>query len=49
MTARVFVYIVYAIIATGLIYVIGTPFFEPKVNGSAQHLDKIERHAGRDG
>jgi hypothetical protein len=49
MTARVFVYIVYAIIATGLIYVIGTPFFEPKAKESAQYLDKIERHPGRDG
>ena len=47
MTARVFIYIVYAIIAAGLIYVIGTPFFEPKAKESTRYFDDIDRHAGR--
>ena len=46
MTARVFIYIIYAIIATGLVYVIGTPFFEPKAKESTQYVDEINRHLG---
>jgi hypothetical protein len=46
MTARVFVYIIYAIIASGLIYVIGTPFFEPKAKEASQYLDDFDQHSG---
>ena len=46
MTARVFIYIVYAIIATGLIYVIGTPFFEPKAKESTQYVEGSDHHCG---
>ena len=47
MTARVFIYVVYAIIAAGLIYVIGTPFFEPKAKERTRYLDEMDRHPGR--
>jgi len=46
MTARVFVYIVYAFIAAGLIYVIGTPFFETGAKQTTRILDDIEQHRG---
>lgn len=47
MTARVFIYIVYAIIAAGLIYVIGTPFFESKAKENTRFIDEAGRVPGR--
>lgn len=42
MTARVVIYIIYALVAAGLVYVIGTPFFEPKAKETTQYLDEID-------